>query len=131
MVAPSSLVYCMKQAQRKLCFSVIDFSGRQVVFTEKRRIKKAKLRPILNAKWFTDRIKETIRNPDFVYTDIAEPQQKHVYYLREFGTSNSTRYTKVVVWLGDVVAEVVTAYRPDYVKEKGKKNGNLIYGQAP
>ena len=52
---------------------------------------------------------------------------RDVYYGREFKINNIVRYTKVVLEIMQDGLSVVTAYRPDYVKERGKTK--LIYGK--
>lgn len=49
-----------------------------------------------------------------------------MYYKREYKINSSVRYLKVVLNDRGDHLFVVTAFRPDYVKERGKTK--LLYG---
>ena len=107
------------------CLTVKDYEGRAVVFTEQQLALKAPRRPELREEGILDRIKETVIRPGFVYTDF-EHSGRLAYYLEEYRLNGRIRYMKVVLQPRSSDLFVVTAYRPDYVKERGKTK--LIYG---
>jgi hypothetical protein len=110
----------------KNCIDTKNHEGKHTVFTEKQRVEKAKKHPELREDHFIARVKKTIEIPDFIYEDLDK--KSHLsYYCREYKINSRVCYTKVV--LKDIKRYyfVITAYRPDYVKERGKTK--LIYGK--
>ena len=113
----------MEQSYR---LSVKDYMGRKAVFTNKQFDLKAPFRPELREDGIIDRIKETIEKPTFVYEDF-EYKKRLAYYRKEYKINNRTRYIKVILQAQNSCLFVVTAFRPDYVKERGKTK--LLYGE--
>lgn len=110
----------------KLCIDTISYEDRRTVFPEGRRQYKANKRPELREEGFLKRIEDAIRKPTFVYRDFEDVTRK-VCYLEEYRVNGRMYYVKVVLAEmknGDL--EVMTAFRPDYVKERGKTE--LLYG---
>ena len=105
---------------------VKDYGGRRVVFTDQQRELKAPNRPELREKGILERIRRTIENPGFVYSDI-EHRHRLAYYREEYKINGTVRYMKVVLQNRNNYLFVITAYRPNYVKERGKSK--LIYGK--
>jgi len=104
--------------------------GKRVIFTEKQRILKSEKHPELREPDFINRrIKNTIENPNFVYQDLAKPFNREALYITEFKINNIFRYTKVILEKREDYFFVITAFRPNYIKEKGKTK--LIYGKEP
>ena len=103
-----------------------DYTGKKTVFTKKQLELKVPYRPELSESGIIDRIKKTIEEPTFVYEDF-ENKKRLAYYFREFKINNRTRYIKVILHNMGSYLFVVTAYRPDYVKERSKTK--LIYGK--
>ena len=62
-----------------------------------------------------------------MYRDFEKPNDRRAHYLKEYLVNGVQRYTKVIVAIDQKPRFVVTAYRPDYVKERGKTE--LIYGK--
>lgn len=87
---------------------------------------KSGMRPELREPGIINRIKETIEHPSFVYRDLAG-SDRLVYYKYEYSVNGRSRYLKVVISTENKPYFVITAYRPDYVKERGKTE--LIYGK--
>jgi hypothetical protein len=96
-----------------------NYEGIRTIFTESQIEKKADKHPELRQDDFLTRVQCTIERPDFVYQDM-EKSDYQVYYSKEVEVNSRTRYTKVVVHNNRTHCFVVTAYRPDYVKERGK-----------
>ncbi|MEK7213733.1 MAG: hypothetical protein AAB637_01275 [Patescibacteria group bacterium] len=100
--------------------------GVNVIFTEKQREEKMLKHPELRQESFADRIKKTIENPDFIYQDLSD-KRRSVYYSREYAIDSKIVYTKIILKNGNKECFVITAYRPDYVKERSKTK--LLYGK--
>lgn len=112
----------------KYCLEVLDYEGNKVIFTEEQRIKKSAKRPELrDDKFINGRLKQAINCPTFVYQDCDKPNNRKAFYLEEFRINGKIRYTKVIVDFKQKPQFVITAYRPDYVKERGKTK--LLYGK--
>jgi hypothetical protein len=107
------------------CIETTNHEGVRTVFTEMRRAQKAEKHPELREQAFLDQVKKTIERPDFVYQDL-DSDTRFASYCREFKINSRTRYTKVMVQKESGCCVVITAYRPDYVKERRKTN--LLYG---
>lgn len=82
--------------------------------------------PELREDFFIENVKKTIESPTFVYEDLSTTARV-AYYCREFKINSRIRYTKVVLAERQNHLFVITAYRPDYVKERDKTK--LLYGQ--
>ena len=110
----------------KNCIKTKNYAGIRTIFSEEQRNLKSPKHPELREKDFIERIKKTIEKPDFIYADLSQ-KYRLAYYLLDYGINSKTRYTKVIVKESKNLCFVVTAYRPDYVKERGKTK--LIYGK--
>src|SRR3989344_5213333 len=108
------------------CIDVKDYSGRRTIFTHRQLELKSPNRPELREEGILERVKETIENPNFVYLDL-EHSDRFVYYRREYKINSRVQYMKVILRDRKEDLFVITAYRPDYVKERGKTK--LIYGE--
>ena len=112
------------------CLKTTNYEKKQVIFLEKtRQIKAGKhfeLRGEDGERFINGRVREAIQNPHFVYEDFAEPKKRRAYYFLEYG-GDKNRYTKVVITNHGNLLVVITAYRPNHVKERGKTK--LIYGE--
>lgn len=104
---------------------VKDYEGRTVIFTDKQLDLKSPRRPELREEGILDRIAEAVARPSFVYEDYVHADRL-VYYREEYKIDGRVRYMKVVVQARDSDFFIVTAFRPDYVKERGKTK--LAYG---
>lgn len=113
----------------KLCLKTRDHEGRQVIFTEKQRVLKGRKHPELrDSNFISGRVKRTIEQPDFIYEDLARPANRRAIYALEYFSSTGPRYTKVIVETKlDGDHSIVTAFRPNSVKERAKSK--LIYGK--
>ena len=111
-----------------LCLEAKHYSGKKAIFTKKQQALKSERRPELRDDSFIRGwLKKAIESPSFVYQDLSKPETRQVAYLEEFKINNRYRYTKVVLEETPSHFFVVTAYRPDYVKERDKTK--LIYGE--
>jgi hypothetical protein len=110
----------------KNCIDTKNYDGTRTIFIEKQRQQKSLKHPELREESFIKRIKIAIEKPDFVYEDLAKKGYL-VYYKYEYALNDRTKYTKVVLCKRRFGYFVVTSYRPDYVKEKGKTK--IIYGK--
>jgi len=108
------------------CLDVKDYSGRRTVFTHQQLELKAPNRPELREDGILERIRETIENPTFIYLDL-EHSDRFAYYRREYKINSRIKYMKVILQDRKLDLFVITAYRPDYVKERDKTN--LVYGE--
>ena len=108
------------------CLDVKNYEGRRTVFTYWQRELKAPNRPELREDGILERIKETIENPSFIYQDL-EHSDRFAYYRREYKINSRVKYMKLILLDRGQDLFVITAYRPDYVKERGKTT--LIYGE--
>jgi len=108
------------------CVDIKNYEGVRVVFTEKQRELKSAFHSELRQESFIKRIEEAIRKPEFVYEDLAK-QGRMVYYRYEYSFNGRPTYTKVVVRAQKKYCFVITAYRPNSVKERGKTK--LLYGE--
>lgn len=108
------------------CIDTKNHEGIQIIFTEEQRIEKAKKHPELRQEEFIARVKLTIEKPDFIYEDL-DAVDRHVCYCREYKINSRTQYTKVVIRTTPHCGYVITAYRPDYIKERDKTK--LLYGK--
>lgn len=112
----------------KLCLETKNHEGIKIVFTEAQRQLKAPRHPELREDIFiTGRLKQAIQNPDFIYQDFEKPKHRVAVYKEEYRFDGRVRYTKVVLERKKSYYFVVTAYRPDFVKERSKTK--LIYGK--
>ena len=104
----------------------ICYDGNKIIFTEKQWQIKCLKRPELREEGILLRIKGVLEKPDFVYKDLAG-SDRLVYYKCEYSVNGRNRYLKVVISTEKIPYSVITAYRPDYVKERDKTE--LVYGQ--
>src|SRR3989344_9513882 len=108
------------------CIDCKNYEGIRTIFFEKLRKEKALKHPELNVASFIKRIMIAITNPNFVYEDLSD-QNRCAYYVREYAINSRIMYTKVIVRKEGESCFIVTAYRPDYVKERSKSR--LVYGE--
>jgi len=122
----------MNDGVDKFCLDIIDYRGKRVVFLEVIRLKKAQKRPELrNEEFINGQLAKAIKYPDLVYEDFERPNERLVYYYREYRKGNETRYTKVVINIKYIPYRVVTAYRPDRIKEDcPKSKSKIIYDKS-
>lgn len=112
----------------KYCLDITNYEKKRVIFLEEtRRIKSIKHPELRDEKFINNQVREAINNPDFVYQDYAHPDNRQVYYKFNYSVNGRNIYTKVVMALKENPLLVITAFRPDYVKERGKTQ--IIYGQ--
>ncbi len=104
-------------SNKEYCIDTVNFEGKRVVFEEINRKKKAEKRPELLDAGILNRIVKNLKDPDFVYLDYANPDLRCCYYREEYQVNSKPRYLKVVVTNGNELLYVVTAYRPDEIKE--------------
>ncbi len=110
------------------CLETKNHEQVRVIFTEAQRQLKIPRHPELRDKKFiTSRLKRTIENPDFIYQDFEKPKRRMVVYKEEYRFDGRVRYTKVVLERKKSYYFVITAFRPDFVKERGKTK--RIYGK--
>ena len=107
------------------CLSVKDKWGKVVVFTEKRRIEKAKKHPELrdlSENGFVKReIPEALLNPDKVLKDLTNRRFKNYYKLVRYVNMRGGRinfYTKVVVCIKWKPFQIITAYKCQNIKDE-------------
>jgi hypothetical protein len=110
----------------KHCIDCKDYEGIRIIFSEDQRKEKMLKHPELRGDAFITRIQNALEHPSFIYEDLAETK-RCAYYVREYGINSKIVYTKVIVQKGTQSGFVITAYRPDYVKERGKSR--LIFGE--
>jgi hypothetical protein len=110
------------------CLQTEDYEGVRTVFREEHRATKALKHPELRDEAFiAGRVKAAIETPTFVYADLGAPDRRRSCYLKEYELNGTARYTKVIVDYERRPRVIITAYRPDYVKERSKTE--LIYGK--
>jgi len=110
----------------KHCIDLLNYEGIRTIFTEEQRILKSDKHPELRTDNFIDRVKKTITKPEFVYEDYDE-KNRYSYYCEEFKINSRVRYTKVMLLKLKNHYLVITAYRPDFVKERNRTK--LLYGK--
>ena len=110
------------------CLITTNHEGKKVIFTEKQRLLHSSKHPeVRDTKFINGRVKQAIESPQFIYQDLTDPKRRQAFYIKEFVINHIARYTKVVILaIGDPYT-VITAFRPDYVKERGKTK--LLYGK--
>jgi hypothetical protein len=110
----------------KYCISCKDYEGIKTIFSENQRMEKMLKHPELRDPEFIKRVQNALEKPSFIYEDLAD-KKRCAYYVREYGINSKIMYTKVIVKKNGRSSFVITAYRPDYVKERGKSR--LIFGE--
>lgn len=112
----------------RFCLEAVHYDGKRVVFAEQHRVLKSEKHPELRDLDFVrGRMRKAIEEPDFVYQDLAGSDIRIVHYKLEYKINQRNMYTKVVLEKKADIYIVITAYRPDYVKERGKTD--LLYGK--
>lgn len=110
----------------KICLQTKNHENKDVIFREGQRLSKiAKRAELRDLTFVNGLLKKTIQSPDFIYLDLG--LVRHVLYKLRYVINGKPRYVKVVVNPNVDPIFVVTAYMPDYVKERGKTD--LIYGK--
>jgi len=110
----------------KLYLRCNDYRGIPVVFTEVQRALKSEKHPELRDASFVERIKKALQSPHFIYPDLTK-KKRFAYYYIEYSINGRKKYTKVILQTQVSLCFIVTAFRPDYVKERGKVTP--IYGK--
>lgn len=110
----------------KNCIDTKNHEKVRVIFTEKQRQLKSITHSELREHGFIKRIEETIKNPSFIYGDLSK-RGRLVYYRYEYSVNGRARYIKAVIEKQGKYMFVITAYRPDFVKERNKSK--LLYGE--
>ena len=110
------------------CLQTKNYEGKTVVFEENVRLLKAKKHSELRVPSFINgRVQKTIKAPEFVYDVFGYEGLRAAYYMEEFIVNGISRYTKVVVEQIGNPLKVITAFRPNNVKESGKTK--LLYSR--
>lgn len=99
-------------------FKVVDYRGKDVIFTREKLEQKQSDHPELHKKAFIECLKKTISEPDEVWEDYQDKENKLCYYRKY----SSVSYAKVVVWVGSNPCNIVTAYEIDNIKESNYPN---------
>ena len=103
-----------------LCLDIKNHENKRVIFTEAQRLLKCPKRPELRDNNFINgKMKEAILSPRFIYQDLTMTRKRQAVYLMEFKINNKFKYTKIILEKRSAHFFVITAYRPDYVKERG------------
>ena len=110
----------------KNCVDCKNYKGVRIIFTDVQRNEKSNKHPELRKDDFLERIVSAVQKPAFVYEDL-DRKDYYAYYFREFKINSRTRYTKVIARKLKYYHFIITAYRPDFVKERGKTK--LLYGE--
>lgn len=96
-----------------LKLDVLDYRGIRVVFTIKKWEEKSVQHTELCDPAFLRYVEAALCDPDEVWQDYDNPEEKNCYYKR-FGPN---LYAKVVVWVAGDLNRVVSAFEVDFVKE--------------
>lgn len=113
---------------KNLCLEA-QHKGKRTIFTERQRLLKCPKRPELrDSSFINGRLKQCIETPHLIFQDLMLPDKRRACYLEEYTTNNYKRYTKVVLEERKNYFFVITAYRPNYIKEKGKTT--LLYDRS-
>lgn len=104
-------------------FSVVDYTGKKVVFTKKKWEEKQSDHPELHKKTFINCVKKALEDPEEVWQDYQDKKNKRCYYRKY----SSFSYAKVVVWVGGSTYSVVTAYEINDIKEGKYSNIRKIF----
>ncbi|MFA6258426.1 MAG: hypothetical protein WCX79_01905 [Candidatus Paceibacterota bacterium] len=110
----------------KFCIHLLNYERIMTIFTKEQRIKKANKHSELRNEEFIFRVIKTITHPSFIYEDL-DKENRYSYYLEEFKINSRTMYVKVMLLKKKDYFFIITAYRVDYVKERGKTR--LLYGK--
>lgn len=94
-----------------------------ILFTEEQRMRKANKHPELRNDEFILRATKAIVHPSFIYEDL-DKENRYSYYFEEYKINLRTMYIKVMLLKKK---DYITAYRVDYMKERGKTR--LLYGK--
>jgi hypothetical protein len=112
----------------KCCLITTDHEDKKVIFTERQRLLKSDKHPELRSPDFINgRVKDAIKNPDFIYQDLGRPEERIAVYKLEFKINERNKYTKIVMNTRPNSYFIITAFRPENVKERGKTK--LLYGK--
>jgi len=114
--------------KNNLCLEALHYGGKRAIFTKRQQAIKSVNRPELrDPEFIKGRLRRAIEAPTFSYQDIDKPKTRQVMYLREFKIDNRVKYTKVIAEEKKHHFFIITAYRPDYVKERGKTK--VLFGE--
>lgn len=101
----------------KCIIDVLDYRGIRTVFSGKRWKVKSLQHPELRSPTFLKNVELTIKDPQEVWEDYGDPQNRRCYY-RKYSIHT---HVKVVVWTqGD--CQVITAFETNYIKETSYPN---------
>lgn len=110
----------MKYDKDTCCLITKNHEGKLTVFTKKQFELKSRQRPELREENILERVQQTIEKPSFIYEDYEDPVNRLACYLFEYKINSRSRYMKVILRNYPSYLFVITAYRPDYVKERTK-----------
>jgi hypothetical protein len=94
-------------------FEIVDYTGKAVVFSKAKWEEKRSRHPELNNAAFLKRLRRAIIDPDEVWEDYEDRENRACYYKKYSDAS----YAKIVVWTGARGSRVVTAYETSHIKE--------------
>lgn len=105
-----------KQEDSLNAIEFADIKGRFTYWPEESYKEHQKKHPELRDGALDDRIKETKNNPDVIIG--SKDYDKCVcFYKLEYTFEKSRRYTKVIIRKQKNSDKILTAYRPDVIKE--------------
>jgi hypothetical protein len=94
-------------------FRLDDYRGKEVLFTKEKWEKKRFRHPELNKSAFLKCLLRTIADPDEVWEDYEDRENKRCYYKKY----SSVSYAKIVVSIASNPCVVITAYEISGIKE--------------
>lgn len=103
----------------KLYLETNDYRGQHCIFTQAQVDSHIHRRPELRDPGFKSRIIAALQTPDIIYPDYAK-RKRHVYYRKEYQVNGVAWYVKVVVQMSSNPCFIVTAFRPNNIKEANK-----------
>ena len=91
----------------------LDCRGKRVVFAFQKWIEKSATHPELRKKSFLENIRKTIENPEMIFQDKSDKNNRQCYYKKYSIES----YVKVIVWTNSNPYCIVSAFETNYIKE--------------
>ena len=98
----------------KLVIDAVDYDGCRVILTEKKWKQKSQQHPQLLDKTFLKNLEDTIKNPNEVWEDYSDKENKRCYY-KKYSTIS---YVKVVIWINENPCHIVSAFETNKIKEE-------------
>ncbi|MEK7658957.1 MAG: PBECR2 nuclease fold domain-containing protein [Patescibacteria group bacterium] len=98
----------------KLVIDVVDYDGNKVILTEKKWKQKFQQHPELLSKTFLKNLEDTIKNPNEVWEDYSDKENKRCYYKKYSPNS----YVKAVIWITASPCHIVSAFETNKIKEE-------------